>query len=254
MPLELYPNEITPQPSWKRGILANDIIARCSGALIGRRIDGKRQDLVDSSLGEDLEQLSEKALPIQRIPNLSTSLLGGCFLIEYFKFKTKSAGSYPWTEGSRIEEFLTEQNYEVMKDYFVVGWELSRLNERYIPYERKFNKEKEYNNFKSSLINNRNDYILLEEWEKLPLNQNKTRCVELTGQIRVNHAPTNLNYWHFVVDQYPLPDENEPIKNVKGWRNALTMSAWDILSKTFVYLSSPNQIPSISSIDELVQK
>ena len=127
-----YPKHIVPLKGWRRGILAKEILSRCTKAFVGHRIDGTMQDCLDDSLGEDALVLREKALPTKRIPNLSTNLLGGRFGIKDFAFVPKNAGKLDWVEGVDVSDILlVEENFEELKgDIFVVGWMVGDIDGR----------------------------------------------------------------------------------------------------------------------------
>lgn len=187
-----YPKHILPKVGWRVGITGDDIRKLCKNAVIGRRMDGPIEDYTEQKLGELCLKIN--SFRLDSIPNLSTSLLGTVFRYEDFRFKQKEKGKDSWDGVSESDALISVQNYEKHAEKMsVIGWEIKELDGLPIPYTRNFPKESIYDEFKKeakSLAEN----VYIEEYDKLPIDANKSRYKELVGKVILRHMPTNLNY------------------------------------------------------------
>ena len=253
MKLDQYPREILPCLGWKKGIKTSDVIDTCNEALLGHFFEGKIDNLIDSSLGEDFRQIRLEALPYKRIPNLSCCLLGAKFLPQHFHFLPNGEGKETWDENFEVsDELLTKDNFRYIEDIFVVGWTLSKLHHWPIIYQRSFDKKSNYDTFKKSseeLSKKRKiDQYIQEEWERMKRDSGTNLCTVTTiGESCVNHDPTKLNYWHFTIDMYPSDSENS-VKDInKNWREGMAIRLGDYLRQSFVIINDPSSIPPITN-------
>lgn len=249
-----YPQGILPKVTYRQEVNPSAIIEHQPLAILGHMLNGSEVDCIDYSLGPDMPAIYQEALQIKRIPNLSCSLMGCYFCIKDFHFLPKNTGSQPWTEGYQVEESLleSEENYTFSAEITVVGWTLANIHLHPIPYKRSFGKKSEYDDFAMKardVAENRKIAVYLTEWEELKAkaNINKLPEVDVTGLSRVNHAPTNLNYWHYTIDFYSAEDDTKPQKNISGaWRNNMALNLWDYLRHNFDILKSEDQIAKIT--------
>lgn len=249
-----YPLEILPKETYRQEIDPAAIIEHQQRALLGHMLVGSENDSIDYSLGPDMPAIYQEALQIKRIPNLSCSLMGCCFCIENFHFLPQNKGKQPWIDDYQVEESLLEnkENYDYYPEITVVGWLLANIHLHPIPYKRSFGKKSEYDVFAQKargVAENRKIDMYLAEWNELKAKatDNELPAAEVKGQARVNHAPTNLNYWHFTIDFYSAEDDTKPQKNISGaWRNNMALNLWDYLRHTFDVLKSEEQIPRIT--------
>lgn len=249
-----YPQEILPQPEWVQNISVCDILKCCSNAVLGHLLVGDYKQCVDDSLGEGMSFIRRESLPLERMPNLSCSLLGTCFLLEFFHFLPDNEGKEDWKTGMEItKELLSEDNYNYYPEITVVGWLLQALEGLPFPYPRKFAKQKEFVDFEVKAVavaKDRNCEIVQREWAELVEDKENQRLkiADFTGEARINHAPTKLNYWHFTIDLYAAIDNKNPLKKVsKGWSEKMATNLQDFLCNTFVLLTDEAQIPRIDN-------
>lgn len=246
-----YPSEVLPRTEWKNIIDTCNILKCCSSALLGHVLrDDPKGSCFDYSLGEDYPQITMKALPIERIPNLSCSLLGTYFKPAHFAFLPASTGAEPWqdSDGSQEELLSNDSNFQSIENRVVVAWNLSEVHNRILPYTREVD-YKMYSDIKSKIssVNGgamRN--VCIEEWDKLKQSKtSKNRILPFEGHAKVNHDPIRLNYWHFTIDLYPQ-DNPAPIKDTgKKWRNSIALVLREYLRQHFVVVDDALKIPSI---------
>lgn len=205
-----YPKEILPQQEWVQTIQVGDIISACPMAMLGHLLVGTYKECVDDSTGEGMEYIRRDVLPLKRMANLSCSLLGTYFSLPYFHFLPDNGGKEPWKESVGVsEELLSEQNYNYYPEVTVVGWALQALEGRTLPYPRLFTKKTEFDTFQKGAADvaaERNVEIVQKVWAELREDEQnkKMRIADFKGETRCNHAPTMLNYWHFLLI-YILP-------------------------------------------------
>lgn len=249
-----YPRNLISRRGWKKGIEAVDIINNCSDAIIGHWIEGTYESCIDLTLGPGMERLKEESLPNKSVPNLSCSLLGALYLYEHFKYLPANDGKKLWDENTDVpDEMVSPDNYTILAKYFVVGWLIRNVHFYHIEYPHGFSKKKEYDAFKNKaegVAEKRNiDAAYLKEWEELKfaVGSDKLRIAKLKGEARVNHNPTNLNFWHFTIDSYPAEDDVKAIANASdGWRYNMAANLADYLRRSFKYIEDSTDIPQIS--------
>lgn len=250
-----YPKDILPQVGWKQNINTQDLIEHNHDAMIARKLDGTRYMCLDFSLGEDMPVILHEALPVCRIPNMSCSLLGTSFCIECFHYLPDKLGKETWTEDVLVSDEIldNEDNFNYFQDITVVAWKISKVHKFQIPYIRSFNKKGEYDRLKESInrvAGERNVSIYLEEWSNLKKSSpnDKLTTVELLAEVRVNHMPTMLNYWHFTIDQYPADNNLEYVKNVSNaWKKSMAEFLCDYLRKSFILVENNNEVPPLKN-------
>lgn len=253
MTIPSYPREILPQPIWVQTIVVGDILKSCPNALLGHMLVGNYKECVDDSAGEGMDFIRRNALPLARMANLSCCLLGTFFLLHYFHFLPTNEGKKPWKAGVQVsEELLSVDNYSFFPEITNVGWPLLKLEGFPLPYLRKFTKQKEFTSFQDNVVavaKERNREIVLHEWAELTEDKdNKNlRVADFIGEVRNNHAPTLLNYWHFTIDMYSANDDKDPLKKVsKGWGEKMATNLQDFLCHSFVLLTETPQISTIT--------
>ena len=249
----LYPQGILPESTYRQEVNPAAIIEHQPLALLGHMLNGSEKDCIDYSLGEDMPVIYQDALQLKRVPNLSCSMMGCCFSIEDFHFLPQNKGKLAWKGDRQIEESLLEdkENYRYYAEITVVSWMLANIHLHPIPYKRSFGKKSEYDEFvkkANDVAQKRKIDIYLAEWDELKAktNEKELPVAEVKGLARVNHAPTNLNYWHFTIDFYSAEDDTNAQKNISGaWRNNMALNLWDYLRHNFDILRSEEQIPKI---------
>lgn len=245
-----YPKHILPVIGWKIGIKASEILEICKSSIIGHRIDGLISDCTENRMGE--LHLKCEFLPTKRIPNLSSNLLGAKFQLEDFRFIQKNAGKEKWDGVCQTEDLLKDENYEEQTgDMFVIAWNIDDLEGFSIPYKRNFPKKNLYDEIKNKVLSSEEIYLV--EYDKLPVDDNKVHYLDSEGEVHLTHEPTNLNYWHFTIDLFPLEDNEHPIKRAdNAWQKMMADNVGDYLRKTFLLVPDHICPPKIDSWEDLV--
>ena len=243
-----YPSEILPQQGWRQCICTQDLVERCPEAMLGRKLDGTKEQCINPEDGT----IYLNVLPVGSIPNLSCSLLGTFFKVDHLHFLPDNEGKTPWREGTAVgEDMLVEENYNHCPAVTVVGWKVKEVAGKKLPYNRVFDKQKLYNEFKKASEGSaelRKVVVYLDAWEDLKANpaNAKQRIAELVGEARVNHDPTMLNYWHFTIDIYPTESDPNPLKNASdGWRRNLAANLCDFLRRCYEIIADESQVAAV---------
>lgn len=249
-----YPREILPQKGWSQTIVVGDILKETPDAILGHLLVGDYENCIDDSAGEGMEFIRRESLPLERMVNLSCSLLGTCFMLPFFHFLPDNDGKEPWKGGFEVTEgLLSATNYNYYPNVVVVGWQLRQVEHFPLPYPRKFAKQKDFVDYQNKAIadaEERNCAIVQKEWADLAEDEENKRLhiANFTGEARCNHAPTMLNYWHFTIDMYSAIDSKKPMKKLsKGWSENMGISLHDFLCHSFALLNNDEQIPQIAN-------
>lgn len=253
-----YPIHILPASDWKENLTPSEIVRSNQNAVIGRRIVGSVENCINYSLGDDNAKIREDYLDYNEIPNLSTSLPGGCFKIDDFRFWQKGEGAKPWKGGDVIfDEFKEDIDYfRERSAYFVVAWNIETIDNTKIPYTRIFPKKKDYNDV-STKISGSEDLKAkyCQKFEELPTDEEGRRYLKMEGCVKVNHAPVQLNYWHYTIDIYPQDTPHKPLSGSKGaWRQMMCENVADYLRRSFVLLDNDRGDFNIPDWKDLVMK
>lgn len=243
-----YPREILPQQGWRQCICTQDLVDRCPEAMLGRKLDGTKEHCINP---ED-NSIYMSVLPVDSIPNLSCSLLGTFFKVNHLHFLPDNEGKTSWEEGAMVgDEMMHEDNYNHFSDITVVGWKAKEVHGKPLPYSHVFDKKALYDAFKEAakgVAELRKIEVYLDEWEDLKKNptNSKLRIAEVVGETRVNHDPTNLNYWHFTIDIYPAETDIKPLKDVsKGWSKSIAANFCDFLRHCYEIIENDAQVAKV---------
>lgn len=253
-----YPTVIVPQVGWRASITGDEIKSISGGLVVGRRIDGTTEEMLDTSLGEDAVSLKPKAITKERVPNLSICLLGGPHLIDHFSFRQIGHGAARWDgeENVDVESAVNGVDYLMAgEQWFVVGWTVESVHRVSFPYKRVFAKEAMYKGFVDSINKLKSpESIYLDEYKKLPVEGGKGPIFKATGEIRLNHFPTRLNYWHYTIDAYSMENPDNPIMELKNaWQKDIAANILDQFNRTFSIISDPNGVPTIKDWEQFVK-
>lgn len=203
MDVARYPHDLIPQVAWKERMCTEEMLETMGDFCLLRRCDcseekGIKIDMVAEG-GSPI--LTHDALTDQRIANMSMSLLGTLFQKDDIRFKQKEEAMADWN-GGEVDAVRLIENFveEVPEPWFVVVWLAGGLHNQEVPYKKGGIKQEDFEKFKEE-VNTVSGIVLgtLAEYnaEEEPL----------YGVTKVNHRPSNLNYWHFTLDVYPATRE-----------------------------------------------
>ena len=226
-----YPRAIIPCRSYVHKMDVHRILEENPGFFVARRLDGT---LIESTEVRNgcrffrLDSLGE----LKHLSKMSLDLLGGRYLPEkHQRFRTRGEGSSSW-DGKTVFCRIPKSCFTYWEqECCSVAINASSLKSVTIPYRKQLNQEQ-----LEELVNRG---ISIEKFTR-------KQEYELEGELRLEHEPSNLNYWHFQANFYPA-GETEPMEGEKkGWKgNALNYIVQFLLA-TPVY-SFPDYMPPVIS-------
>ena len=199
MEIAQYPQYLIPQVTWRERMCTEEMLGAMDDFCLLRRCDCEEGKGIKMEFVEDGGSpfLTHEALSDQRIGNMSMSLLGTLFQKDDIKFKQRGDAMADWT-GGEVDANRLIENWveEVPQPWFVVVWFARGLHDKKVPYKKGGITNDKYEQFKADVEAVRN--IVLGT-----LDEYNAASEPLFGITKINHRPSNLNYWHFTLDTYP---------------------------------------------------
>lgn len=222
-----YPNKILPRPNYKKKLDFDNVIQNQNVFLL-RRAEMSFEDAFFKLGGRYC--LKDGAIEFNRIPNLSTNLLGGSFKAEHSSFRvTRNTLAEKKWNGDNI--YLSDHlgSYTKVNGGCVIYLNANNLHNAEFPYNLNSNADlhKEVRRFENTFS------------RKIISNENGEQ-IKLLGSARIVHDPINLNYWHVELKVMDFVD--------KELKDASSNKHKQIAQHA---LSSLVSINSFSSVDEI---
>lgn len=242
MEVALYPIDLIPKVEWREIMCTDEMLAGMENFCLIRRCDCSEDEGIDCKLVADGGSpfLSHKALSDEHIANMSMSLLGALLQKDDIRFKQKEEAKEDWNgcdvDSKRlIEGFVVE----VPMPWFEVVWGAKLLHNQPVPY-KKFIKGNEFDQLKADVKAIRN--IILTSFKDYD-----TSVDPLFALTKVNHRPSNLNYWHFTLDVYPANKEGcIKEEEAKKEKSLLKKVGKQLLRFSFQRYDSLTTIPKVN--------
>lgn len=129
---------------------------------------------------------------------LSLNLLGGYFTEDHLKYIQKDEAASYWTEGTIVEIDALINHISIKEDRVPIYLPLLKLHNLQIPFEKK---------------------IMPNQIRKLPpglaIEGKEQGNYRVRATLKVNHAPTKANFWHFEFELSD-PTRDSDVKVVKS--------------------------------------
>lgn len=200
-----YPQEILPSKRLVCPFPLCNLVDKMGDYEVCYRLNGP----VDAN--KDVDGLGGKPVLkeecFEHIAHLSLNLLGGLFKPEYVCFVQKKPGCEPWCgENIKYEEFASCINKTA--DAVPIFYLASKINQTDFNVTAVFNDSQSYKMFKD---------IVGGTWPEF----HRGISVEITSEVKIEHSPTNLNYWHLQMEVYPEMSK-DALNNENGvWRSRI---------------------------------
>lgn len=200
-----YPQEILPSKRFVCPFPLFALVEKMGDYEVCYRLNGS----VDAN--KDVDGLGGKTVLkeecFEHIAHLSMNLLGGLFRPEYVCFVQKKPGSEPWCgEDIKFEEYTPCVNEK--NDAVPIFYLASKINQNNLTVTARFNDSQSYKKFKE---------IVGGTWPEF----HEGISIEITSEVRIEHVPSNLNYWHLQMEVYPEMSE-DALNNESGvWRSRI---------------------------------
>lgn len=240
-----YPINLIPKICWRQNIAIEQLIGQQVAVYVARRIEGSREDCIDNSLGSDSAFLKSNALCNSDIPDMSLSLLGALLCPEDLCYRQIKEAMGDW-DGKPVcsTPLIEDCVVECEKPWFAVAWNIKSLHDQTVPYKKEISGKKDYREFVEK-INQVTEVIKMEFAEY------KEAIAPLTATTKLKHAPSFLNYWHFLFEVYPMGSDTPLEDTKKKWANDLAdRVAKQCLRYSYQYLDDLNINPLEPSIWE----
>ena len=219
-----YLRFILPHEGYKPRMDMNGLLAKERSLTVVRRspvpfeLIGPRGDL-----------LSEDCVT-ENIFNYSMNLLGGEFQVGlHLAIRQKGRGVDDW-DG---ETFLSDEEiavcWELVDASYPIYYRVSDLQNVEIPYKKRIGKESEYKALQDQMIA-QDVRAAMSVWDPAD------PVVSFKGFMRVNHAPTLMNYWHVTLDVYESFAPEKPLKKSKSaWNAEIRGYVFDYLRRYYLH-------------------
>lgn len=220
-----YPQEILPNKNLVCPFPLCTLVDRMGDYEVCYRLNGSIY------ANKDIDGLGGKPVLkeecFEHIAHLSMNLLGGLFRPEYICFVQKKPGCEPWCgENIKYEDYAPYVNE--IADAVPIFYLASKINQKNLAVTVMFNDSQSYKMFKEKVEG---------AWPEF----HKGISIEITSEMRIEHAPSNLNYWHLQMEVYPEMSE-ESLNNENGvWRSRIFEQI-----KTAVLCHHFTETPSLS--------
>lgn len=201
-----YPKEIIPSSRHKPPFPLQALEEKNGAYEVCYRIIGGVKDNAYSDTLGGKTVLREECF--EHVVHMSINLMGGPFKPEYVCFSQKKPGSDEWKGGDVCFDDYAA-SIELLKNATPIFYLSSILNQPELSVSVSFDNSESYKSFKNTMGG--------EGWP----DYFKGIRVNVPFYIRLEHVPTNLNYWHVQMEVYPKMTE-EQLKNESGvWRKRI---------------------------------
>lgn len=185
-----YPKEILPQIGFVVPFPFQKLLDTFGDYLLCYRINGSVKDNLESETFNGRRKLKKTCFT--HLPHMSMNLYGGLFKPCHVRFVQKKSACDTWDGISNVslDEYL--QCVSENDSYTPVFYRASELCQN-IQTAVAFQDKSAY----EAVVK-----FFVQSGFTMP-SYEKGKLVELPVKIRVEHVPTNLNYWHTQMEVYP---------------------------------------------------
>ena len=201
-----YPFELLPQPGFCVPFPFDCLKKKYGGYAVCYRIEGTVDENCEAGGFNGHKVLKESCF--EHVVHLSMNLLGGAFKPEHVCFVQKKPGSNDWTKSEviNIEDYM--DCIEKCEKATPIFYRNSVICQSYISIAIVFPDASAYKSF-----------CQYYKKEKPLPPYKKGDSVDVIFETRIEHRPTNLNYWHVQMEVYPEL-KGEMLNNNNGvWRS-----------------------------------
>ncbi len=204
-----YPKEILPKKGFVVPFPFQKLSETCGDFLLCYRIDGSVEENLEPNTFNGQRKLKKTCFV--HLPHMSMNLHGGLFQPMHVRFIQKKSAGDRWDGKSDVSleehiEHVTENEH-----YVPVFYRASELCQKDIKTAVSF-RDKSAFDAASKLFS--------ESGYSFP-SYEKDKYFDINTEIRVEHVPTNLNYWHTQMEVYPPHGEKELKDDSATWRKRI---------------------------------
>lgn len=172
---------------------------------------------------------------------LSVNMLGGLFLDSYIRYNPKNPKeSVKWHDDCTP---VKDTDYTVFHKCKPLYFRVSEINGNFFHYKiGDQDKGKVEENRKISKLHAQKHGLELED-EILAKFYPKEKTAEYVSRVEVNHHPTDMNFWHFQLDAFPLIED----KNAEELKHHRKINS---RFRNFLYEMKKDSLPLTYSLPE----
>lgn len=177
--------------------------------LVVRCVEGNKENYYLNTQGGDTE-ISDKVFK-NSMANLSLNLAGGLFDTNcntHLRFlpAIKEASEIWNGEEVSTDLYYPEETYHFYEKCFGLCFYVSEIHKHTFPFYRHFESKEDRDKYESETQS-----ALTEEEKNYDASfvgefKSKRENVLVNPRLKVNHVPTNVNYWHITLDTYRPTD------------------------------------------------
>ena len=220
----MYPDSLLPKPDYVSEMNVDQMLADEVTLIFVRRSDCPLEE-IETVSGDYM--LSEDCVS-DDVFNYSMNLLGAGFdVASHLRIRQTGDGWKCWLG----DQFLSAEEIErswVEVEGYPIYYRAKDLHNKTFPYQRVFEKKKDFT-AKMARIKRRDLKPAEDIWSP------EAKSVSLWGILRVNHAPSFMNYWHVTWDAYEPDQLTSPITKGKGkWRDEIRGYMIEYLRRNYI--------------------
>ena len=219
-------NEIKSSSCFNEKLDIDYLLSRGFNLCVSRRVDGEKNSVI-KKLGND--NIIEDSAVIGQPADFSVNLLGGRFGDDHIGlYSNDEINNGNWD--GRLEPTLNAESITEKSPCFAIYYNIKDFLNFPVKQTKTFPKESEYKRFIQELSPEQLKEYGLEIYVK-------NKKYEFLVRKKVNHKPTNMNYWHVTFDLYSFESPNEEITSEdrnSSHRRILSHFSHDFLMKSFI--------------------
>lgn len=188
-----YPFEIAPKKIYRKLISISQLVESTENLFVVRKSDKSVDEIFDRDFGI----INEGVIEPTDVPGMSMNIIGGVFKLPHLPYRIshKEPGGKKWDGIQGIDVLNYAKVAEIEDIATPIFFNVNSLNGIKFPY----------------VISDKILKRQVIESELVYATEGNNMIIE--GEIRVEHDPINLNYWHVEMKMY---DYNSPAKAVNS--------------------------------------
>lgn len=206
-----YPKIIISHPEYRLRMDINNLLSEYPKLLVVRCVDGNKDDYyMQTENGKMI--LSEKVFK-NSMANLSMNLAGGLFDTDsnaHLRFLPATKEAAETWNGDIVssELYSSEDSYYFYEKCFGLCFYVSEIHERTFPFYKHFESQYDRDIYEAETMAAVTDKEMSYDAHFVAEFKSKKESVEVRPRLKVNHAPTNVNYWHITLDTFRPTDKD----------------------------------------------
>lgn len=219
---EPYPTEILPLASFKKGLNIDNLLKKFDNLMVVRLVEGEVKDYTKET-EQGVNVLDERVFT-NSMANLSLTLAGGLFdtssnaHLRFLPVANEAKAS--WKGGYVNPKVVSEEeSYTITTPCFGLCFYVCEIHNRTFPAYKHFDTAEERDKYAQLALDATTDKEKRYDAHIVGAFENKKNTVTIRPRIKVQHAPTNANYWHVTLDT-TRPTDKSPVTPTEKLTNS----------------------------------